>query len=400
MQASDRAHLPPGENPGAPTPPTPPATAQQPPPPPRSAPSGSTAPAAGGMRLRSYVAVGALAAVVSAGVAVPATLLVADAPEPAAEETERAEPTLTSTSGTEGVVAAIAADVSPSVVRIDVATAAGQGAGSGVVYSSEGHILTNAHVVRDSEEVTVTLADGERVTGEVLGADRMSDIAVVRVADGDLPVPAYSEDDVKVGETAIAIGSPFGLDGSVTAGVVSALNRTLTTQQGPQVDMIQTDAAINPGNSGGALVDGQGRIIGINTAIFSRGGDSAGIGFAIPVDTATAIADQIIEDGQVQHAFLGIQGQSVDAQVAELYGLPVSEGAVVVAVGRDTPAAEAGLQRGDIVVAIDDDEVSSMEELSGRIQRRQPGETVSLSLYRGDEQLTVEVELRERPERR
>jgi S1-C subfamily serine protease len=339
--------------------------------------------------------VAAVAALASAAVSVPVALLDDDGTPPASEQTA---PTLASTSTPDGVVAAIAADVSPSVVRIDVASASGRGAGSGVLYSPEGHIITNAHVVGDRTEVAVTLADGERLAGEVLGADPMSDVAVVKIPGSYLPVPAYAQDTPQVGETAIAIGSPFGLDGSVTAGVVSALNRTFATRQGPQVDMIQTDAAINPGNSGGALVDGRGRIIGINTAIFSRGGDSAGIGFAIPVATATAIADQLIATGAVEHAFLGIQGQSVDRQVAELYGLPVSEGAVVVAVSEGTPADEAGLQRGDIIVAMDGRDITSMEELSGRIQRQQPGSTISLTIQRDGEELTIEVELASRPD--
>src|SRR6056297_2054740 len=377
-----------GSPPPPPAPPTPPQTT--------AAASASARPEPSGLRLRAYVAVAAVAALVSTAVSLPVALLDDRGDTPAAEQTT---PTLASASTPDGVVAAIAADVSPSVVRIDVTSAAGQGAGSGVIYSSEGHIITNAHVVRDSSEVMVTLADGERVRGEVLGADRMSDVAVVQVPGDDLPVPAYAQDALRVGETAIAIGSPFGLDGSVTAGVISALNRTFSTQQGPQVDMIQTDAAINPGNSGGALVDARGQIIGINTAIFSRGGDSAGIGFAIPVETATAIADQLIDRGEVQHAFLGIQGQSVDRQVAELYSLPVEEGAVVVDVGDDTPAADAGLERGDIIVAMDGRPITSMEELTGRIHREQPGNEVSLSVQRGEDELTLEVELGDRPDR-
>ncbi len=349
-----------------------------------------------GLRWRAYVAVAAVAALASAGVTVPAVLLDDDGAAPVAEDTT---PTLASATTADGVVAAIAAEVGPSVVRIDVASAAGQGAGSGVIYSPQGHIITNAHVVRDSSQVTVTLADGERVTAEVLGTDPMSDIAVIEVPGQDLPTPAYAQESVQVGETAIAIGSPFGLDGTVTAGVVSALNRTFTTQQGPQVDMIQTDAAINPGNSGGALVDARGQIIGINTAIFSRGGDNAGIGFAVPVETATAIADQLIANGEVEHAFLGIRGQSVDRQVAELYGLPVSEGAVVAAVTDGTPAADAGLQPGDIIVAMDGRAIASMEELTGRLHRQQPGDEVSLRVQRGDEQRTFEVELAARPDR-
>jgi S1-C subfamily serine protease len=372
-----------------PQPPTPPV-----PPPAPTRPAAHDRPPTG-LRLRAYVAVAAVAALASAAVSIPVALLDDDGTPPATEQTA---PTLASTSTTDGIVAAIAADVSPSVVRIDVDSAAGRGAGSGVIYSSDGHIITNAHVVGDSTEVAVTLADGERLTGEVLGADPMSDIAVVQLPGSDLPVPAYAQDAPQVGETAIAIGSPFGLDGSVTAGVVSALNRTFATRQGPQVDMIQTDAAINPGNSGGALVDGRGHIIGINTAIFSRGGDSAGIGFAIPVATATAIADQLIATGEVEHAFLGIQGQTVDRQVAELYDLPVSQGAVVAEVSDGTPAEDAGLQRGDIIVAMDGRPITSMEELSGRIQRQQAGSTISLTIRRDGDELIVDVELAARPE--
>lgn len=355
----------------------------------------------GGLPLRSYVAVAAVAALASAAVVVPTVLTEDDAAlsgSAAPPVTERLEEGSVDAGGS--LVAAIAARVSPSVVRIDVASnGIGQGSGSGVLYSSDGHVITNAHVVQDAPTVTVTLPDGQRFDGEVLGTDPVSDIAVVDIDGTDLPVPAYGAGDVRVGETAIAIGSPFGLDGSVTAGVVSALNRTVTTRQGPQVDMIQTDAAINPGNSGGALVNGRGEIIGINTAIFSQGGDNAGIGFAIPVETARAIADQIIENGEVRHAFLGIQGQTVDRQVAELYGLPVSQGAVVAAVVEGTPAAEAGLQRGDIIVAMDGREIRSMPELAGLIQRQQPGDTVEMTVRRGGEELTLDVTLQARPDR-
>lgn len=349
-----------------------------------------------GLPLRSYMAVAAIAALASAGVAVPVTLLSDEDPPATSGAAGTAEaPAVSDDIGAgDSLVSAIAGQVGPSVVRIDVGN---QGAGSGVIYSADGHIVTNAHVVGGARTVAVTLPDGERYEGEVLGADSMSDIAVVDIEATDLPVPAYSDGELEVGETAIAIGSPFGLDGSVTAGVVSAKNRTFTTPNGPQVDMIQTDAAINPGNSGGALVNGRGEVIGINTAIFSRGGDNAGIGFAVPVETARAIADQIIETGEVQHAFLGIRGQTVDPQVAELYGLPVSQGAVIAQVVDGTPAAGAGLQRGDIVTALGDREISSMEMLAGLIHRHQPGETVSLTVVRDGEELTLEVTLDERP---
>ena len=370
--------------------------ADTPPPPPSGTRGGDER---RGLPFRSYVAVAAVAALASAGVAVPVTMLDDDGATATSEAPASAPAPDTSgeVEAGDSLVSTIAAQVSPSVVRIDVPN---QGSGSGVVYSPEGQIITNAHVVGSAGTVSVTLPDGERYEGEVLGADPTSDIAVVDIEGTDLPVPSYADGAIRVGDTAIAIGSPFGLDGSVTAGVVSALNRTLTTPNGPQVDMIQTDAAINPGNSGGALVNGRGEVIGINTAIFSTGGDNAGIGFAVPVETARAIADQLIETGEVQHAFLGIQGQTVDPQVAELYGLPVSEGAVVAGVVEGTPAAEAGLQRGDIITGLDDRDITSMEMLAGLIQRQQPGDTVELTVRRGSEDLTLEVTLGERPDRR
>jgi S1-C subfamily serine protease len=364
---------------------------QLPPPPPSP-----TAPATGrGLGWKQYLAVAAVAAVSSTAVAVPLAATGDAAPVAAAgssgTETVAFEPG-------DSLVSAIAAQVSPSVVRIDVRTPRGNGSGSGVIYDSDGTILTNAHVIGDAQRVAVTLPDGTRHDAEVVGADRRSDIGVLRIDATDLPVPTFATDTPRIGDDAIAIGSPFGLDGSVTSGIVSALNRTVPAQGAPLVDMIQTDAAINPGNSGGALVNGEGEIIGINTAILSPGGGgNDGIGFAIPIETAGAIADQLIETGEVQHAFLGITGQDVEPDVAELYGLPVDEGAVIASVAQGTPAAEAGLERGDIITGIDGDTVRSMQELAGRIARHTPGDTVTLTVHRGGEQLELDVELAERP---
>jgi serine protease Do len=195
----------------------------------------------------------------------------------------------------------------------------------------------------------------------------------------------------------VAIGSPFGLDGSVTAGVISAVNRTVSGPTAALVDMIQTDAAINPGNSGGALVNSRAEVVGINTAIFSRGGDSAGIGFAIPIATVQDIATQLVETGEVRAGFLGVSGQDVDPQVAELYGLSVTEGAVLAQVVPGSPAEAAGLQRGDIVVAVDGREVTSMAELAGLVSRTRPGTTAELTVVREGAERTVEVTLGDRP---
>ncbi|MFO7777511.1 MAG: trypsin-like peptidase domain-containing protein [Nitriliruptoraceae bacterium] len=324
-----------------------------------------------------------------------------DATDDGASENGPADPG----SGTDDLVAgaspitAIAQQVSPSVARVDVQSAAGAGSGSSVVYRADGLLVTNAHVVGTSDQARVTLPDGSRMDAEVVGADPSSDVAVLRVDAENLPVPAWAADDdgLRIGETAVAIGSPFGLDGSVTSGIISALGRTLPSQQGVLIDLIQTDAAVNPGNSGGALVDGEGRVIGLNTAIATRSGGSQGIGFAIPSSTVINVADQLIETGEVELGYLGVVGQTVDADIAELYDLPSDSGAVIMELDPDGPAAQAGLETGDLVVAIDGEEVSTMAELAGRIQQRRPGDDVEVEVLRDGEESSVTVTLEERP---
>jgi S1-C subfamily serine protease len=375
------------------------------PPAPATGAAADATPSAGrtrGLGFRHYLAVAAVAGVTSAAVAVPLSRTAAPAPAPVATAAESGdagtdEPLAVGAGGS--LVAAIAQRVSPSVVRIDVVGQAGNGSGSGVIYREDGTVITNAHVVGGAARVAVTLPDGTRHEAEVLGTDERSDIAVLDIDATGLPVPAFADTTPEVGDDAVAIGSPFGLDGSVTAGIISAVNRTVSSPRAPLVDVLQTDAAINPGNSGGALVNGAGEVIGINTAILSGGGGgNDGIGFAIPIETARAIADQLIEHGEVRHAFLGITGADVEPDVAELYDLPVSSGAVVSGVGPGTPAEAAGLQRGDIVTAIDGVEIRSMQELAGRIQRHTPGDTVTLTVARGQETLELEVTLGEQPD--
>ena len=294
-------------------------------------------------------------------------------------------------------IAAVSAAVSPSVVHIAVAGPGGSGSGSGVVLRADGYVLTNAHVVDGAAGVEVTLPDGTVHPADVVGADTTSDLAVVQIEDADdLPVPAFATVNPQVGDLAIAIGSPFGLEGSVTSGVVSALNRSLPGSSS-MVNMIQTDAAINPGNSGGALVNGDAEVIGINTAILSPSGANDGIGFAIPIGTALPIADQLIDQGYAEHAQLGIQGQDVDPAAADLYNLGTDQGALVVLVAEGSAADEAGLQRGDIVTAIDEEPVTSMTDLAARISTRSPGDTVTLAIVRSGENLTLDVTLGSAP---
>ncbi len=372
--------------------------------PPPAAPA-VEAPAAARADWKAAAVAAVVAAVVAAGVSAPLAGLMV-------EQAERARPAATADAAPQNTAAApataagatvvdvaeVAAAVSPSVARIDVTGNGGQGSGSGFVLRADGHILTNAHVVEGAEQIRVTLPDGESRPAELVGADAFSDLAVVRVTGAtDLPVPSFATGTPRVGEVAVAIGSPFGLQGSVTAGVVSALNRSLPNPDAPLVDLIQTDAAINPGNSGGALVNSRGEVIGVNTAIISRGGANDGIGFAIPIASALPIAEQLVEKGFVEHAQLGIQGQNVDPTVAELYGLGVREGALVVAVAPDSAAAEAGLQRGDIITAIDGKPVTSMGELAGRIRSYAPGDAVSLDIVRGGEEQSLDVTLDSAP---
>jgi S1-C subfamily serine protease len=312
------------------------------------------------------------------------------------------------------IVPAVAQAVTPSVVRIDVVGAGQLGAGgpgnapalgSGVIYRSDGYILTNHHVVDGAEEVRVRLSSGDILDAEILGSDQLNDLAVLRVEETGLPAINLRDEDepLIVGETVIAIGSPFGLDASVTTGIISALNREIGVDEdeagGRLVipSVIQTDAAINPGNSGGALVDARGRLIGINTAILSRTGASQGVGFAVSAEQAILSADQLIEEGFVRHPLLGIAGVDVTPEVAEEFGLEHSRGAVVDSVQDGTGAADAGLRSGDIIVAVDGEPLATMSELVAEVRGRAPGDTLTLTIVRDGEELEVDVTLSERP---
>ncbi|OWY62312.1 hypothetical protein B7486_59105 [cyanobacterium TDX16] len=286
-------------------------------------------------------------------------------------------------------VAEVADAVSPAVVQLEV----GQGLGSGVVYDAEGLILTAAHVVQGSDSVTVRFSDGTAAEGQVLGTNAYSDIAVVKIdPPEDLAVAALGDSDaLQPGQAVVALGSPFGLDQTVTSGIVSAVNRPATTSDGATaggiVNMVQTDAAINPGNSGGPLVDIQGRVIGINDQIFSQGGGNDGIGLAVPINLAVRVADTLAAGEEVQFGFLGVGA----AEQTAAGGLET--GAVVAGIEAGSAAAEAGLVDGDRVLAIDDEPVGSFEELAGIISAEAPGTTVTLLVERGDSQQEIEVTL-------
>jgi len=300
--------------------------------------------------------------------------------------------------------------VLPSVVRINVRganpamTQAGA-LGSGVIYRSDGYIITNHHVIEDATNVEVRLANGDRLDAEIVGSDVLNDLAVLRIDREGLPAINLRPDDepLRVGETVIAIGSPFGLDATVTSGIVSALNRDLrvpnTNDTIPAV--IQTDAAINPGNSGGALVDLQGRLIGINTAIISRTGTNEGVGFAVSAQQAIVSSDQLIAQGFVRHPLLGITGTDITQELATAFQLDSLRGAVVDTVAPDSGAEAGGMRPGDVIVAVDGRPLSSMSELVAEVRRRTPGSTVAFDVVRNDAgervRLTIDVVLGERP---
>jgi S1-C subfamily serine protease len=294
----------------------------------------------------------------------------------------------------EATVVRVAREISPAVVSV---THRG-GSGSGVIIRADGVILTNAHVVGTVPTVQIGLADGRRLPGQVLGRDPTIDIAVVRVAAQDLPAAPIGDSDVlEPGQTTIAIGNPLGLERTVTTGVVSAINRELP---GAGLDgLIQTDAAINPGNSGGPLLDSQGRVIGINTAVLrGRGAIGAvGLGFAVPINLAADAAQQIITTGQVRRAFLGISYGEIDPVVAAQFRLPVREGVIVVEVVPNSPAAQAGVQVQDIITAINQVEVRRGGDLRRVLRGLQPGDVATLQALRPPGPVTLTVRLAEAP---
>ena len=300
-------------------------------------------------------------------------------------------------------VEAVAEAVLPTVVQIDIeaggSLGSSSGNGSGVVYRSDGYIITNNHVVAGAEDMEIVFADRTREPATLVGRDVLSDIAVVKVDRDDLTAIRIGDSStLRVGQLAVAIGSPFGLEGSVTAGVISALNRPINVGDGIRLpNVIQTDAPINPGNSGGALVGADGRLIGVNSAILTAGSPAnAGVGFAVPVATAVDIADELIESGSVTYAFLGVEGANVPAAAAERLG--VDAGALITNVEPDTPADDAGLRDDDVVVAIDDVEITSMDDLIIAVRQADVGDTVEVVYIRDRTERSVEVTLVERPD--
>jgi S1-C subfamily serine protease len=291
----------------------------------------------------------------------------------------------------------------------------GEATGSGFVIDTDGYILTNAHVVDGAAKVTVDLGK-KTLDARIVGRDASSDVALLKVSSDKKalkPLPLGDSQKIHVGDPVIAIGNPFGLDRTVTTGIVSALQRQLKAPNGFTIEhVIQTDAAINPGNSGGPLIDARGRVIGINSQIATAGGNgSIGIGFAVPIDTAKKIADQLRKGGKVQHAFLGVTGVSISSRLSSSLNLPTDKGVLIQqAIG---PAKKAGIKGGDtqvtvgsadivlggdVLLEIDGKPVKSMDDVIAAIDAKKPGDTVTLKLLRGSKQRTATVELGSRPQ--
>ena len=292
----------------------------------------------------------------------------------------------------------------------------GTASGSGFLIDDEGHVLTNAHVVEGAKQVEVQLGeDGEPQSAEVVGSDPSSDVALLKIddANGATPLPLGDSSKADVGDPVVAIGNPFGLDRTVTTGIVSALQRQIQAPNGFSIsDVIQTDAAINPGNSGGPLLDGSGRVIGINSQIASQSGGNEGVGFAVPISTAQDVVDQLLAGGEVKRAYLGITGGDINSEIAEALNLPVDQGVIVERVFDGGPADSAGIKGatgqatvggetfpvgGDIITKVDGKEVTAMEDVISIVNEHKPGDELTLTVFSGGDEEEVEVRLGDRP---
>ncbi len=272
-----------------------------------------------------------------------------------------------------------------------------QGLGSGFIVDPSGLIVTNNHVVENAESITVILEDGDEFEAEVIGSDDKTDLAVLRVDAGrDLPTVDWGDSEaIEVGDWVVAIGNPFGFGGTVTAGIVSARGRNL--HSGPYDDFIQFDAPINRGNSGGPLFDQEGKVIGVNTAIFSPSGGNVGVGFAIPAEQARKVTAALIDEGHVERGWLGVAIQPVTDEIAESLGLDAAEGALVASVEEDGPAEEAGLRPGDVILDFGGTPIATLRDLTTAVADTQPGSEADLQVWRSGEAETVEVEVGEMP---
>ncbi|MEC4678718.1 MAG: trypsin-like peptidase domain-containing protein [Nitrospirota bacterium] len=290
-----------------------------------------------------------------------------------------------------------------------------QASGSGSIISQQGHILTNSHVVKDAKRLMVTLSDGSKWAARLVGADPVSDLAVIQIkapAKKLTVIPMGHSDHLRPGQKVLAIGNPFGLERTLTTGIISAIRKHIKTDASEMEEVIQIDAAINPGNSGGPLIDSDGKMIGINTAIFTPSGGSVGIGFAVPINTALNILNELIEKGYVAYPWLGIETQMLVPDLAKTLSLPVQHGVMVARISRGGPAHRAGIRGGnrrvevgnaifivggDIIVALNGKPLKTGVEFHEVLKSKKPGDQIVLTLWRGKTKKTVSVRLGERP---
>lgn len=361
--------------------------------------------------VRVAVAIG-----VAMGVAVSAAACTGTSPISRAQSSPSSTPSATGSAGASpsgsasgspslGAVAAgagsaqipdIAARLQPSVVTIFV----GQGLGSGVVYTADGLILTNEHVVRGATAVQVGFADGSRVAGTVRATDAVTDLALVQADRTNLPVPKYQTILPRIGDLDVVIGSPLGFENTVTAGIVSGLHREIpgSAAEGQSlVELLQTDAAISPGNSGGAVVNGAGEVIGVSEAYIPPSAGAVSLGFAIPAATVVDVAEQLRTNGRADHAFAGIEQAPITPQIANQLGLPNTDGAVVLSVVRGGPADQAGMRPGDVLTAFDGKPVRTPEDFLAALRPHRPGDVVTATVRRGTQTQQLSLTLAGRP---
>lgn len=300
--------------------------------------------------------------------------------------------------GTALSITQIVENLAPSVVTIFT----DGGLGSGVVYSADGLILTNEHVVRGNREVEVGFADGQRVAGTVKATDAVTDLALIQASRTGLPRPTYQSALPKVGEGAVVLGSPLGFENTATAGIISGLHRSIPGSARNSlslVDLIQTDAPISPGNSGGAVINMRGEVVGISEAYIPPSAGAVALGFAIPAATAVEVAEELLADGTAEHAYLGLTPGELTRQIGEQLGIEASTGVVVLSVDGEGPAGRARIRPGDVLESMEGVQLTAPETLLGELRKRNPGDSVAFKVRRGGESLDIKVELSERPAR-
>jgi S1-C subfamily serine protease len=301
---------------------------------------------------------------------------------------------------TQNNIPSIVEDIQPSVVTILVTTQEGeQGQGSGVVWDKDGDIVTNAHVADDASSLTVVLVSGEQLPATFKASDPLTDLAVINVDRKNLPPAEFADALPQVGELAVAMGNPLGFENTVTAGIVSGLHRSIPSggQTPALVDLIQTDAAISPGNSGGALVNGEGKVMGINVAFIPPSEGAVAIGFGIPAPTVTDTVDQLLKNGNVEHAFLGISPRPLTPEIASQLGLSSPNGVLVFQVSPGAAAEQAGVQAGDVITKFNGKDITSVEDLYAALRDNKPGDRVPMTVMRQNKPMDVTITLDSRP---